>query len=1184
MKTLPVIAGLLACACLHASAAAGDGQKTLSRTQTALPLEKRFFYRLDLTGSGAQSEALLRRDPANAAALFTRMEIAELEDRPESVLDSALRLCRTGAPLDFQDVASDRVLEHAGNTRAFNTFVRRVQAAARNGTCAFNLRLALVAAAADGAPALDLDRAASEAGLLTRWSIAGPFGRYSNVDLERRWPPEPDQLSLPAYGSATTEDFRFRDGRITLPDYLAKPGVFYAAAETSITRGPARLEVLAAGPYVVFIDGRPVLAHDSPYLAVASRDSVLLELQPGQHRIMLKFTAEATPLRLALQPGPAMPSSSSYDKAVARQPLHEYARALASYFHEDFADVERRLDSASCRQAAACVYLRALLESAADRRSSRAAALWGSLAKSEPEALLARLYVHEAAARPGQVANNDEQEQAIILARQHPQSERAALLALDLFRNNLAEGGKLLSRLLELHPSCAHLAQAVEFYNLSGDLGRAQLAERQMDGCAPGSLEYARALSETGRHGEAAAVLTAVVAANPLDRAARRLLVEQLVLNGQPDAAREQATQLHEIAPNAAGFLRLAQDPAVVLDGNDPRAEGFAHEREFYVPYRRDALALIRDSSQRKLAGGSAAVLLADQVVRFRGDGSISVYVHRIRRLLNKNGISSYGEVSIPQGANILELRTVKSSGQIVEPEFEFDAGSVAMPALDPGDCVEEEFVSHYSGWDQMPQDASRFEFGSFVAPVLSSRLVLITPAGAAISVSTQNGAPAPHVEQVEANLVQVWERDNIAPTAAESFLPESGVLPAVTIARTEERRDRLRDQLIRSTRLDPSAIGAAKSLRLPPVAGERAKAKSLYFFVKQTIESDGADWTNRSANDTLLNSRGSRTVALLALARINGLRADLVLAREIEHACGKDMDLRCYTEPLVRFWIGHEAVDVDAESDDLPFGVVPPSLAPSDALLLPLATRDENESETVRLATNQSLEKTVADGDLWLNDRGDLTARVHVRMGATRAQELASRLRGDSRQPQAFFEQFARRMFPDSIDVTGSVLHENDPEQPLELTLRFVVPQFVQLENGAAAIGQLAPALGLRGAYARTATRRFPLYTETLYFESTVFRLHLPPGVDVRSLPADLSRRSVFGDYLVRFTRAAQQIEIRREFRIPVQLIAPDKYPAFDAFAREIDDAERQQISLAKAREGPPTSSPSKLPALAHK
>src|SRR5579864_8404266 len=92
------------------------------------------------------ADARLRHAPKDIVALFIRMETAELQDRPEVVLDSALRLCALPAAQELHELASNRVLQLAANSWAFNAILRRVKAAAaiRNG-CTLNLLLALVA-------------------------------------------------------------------------------------------------------------------------------------------------------------------------------------------------------------------------------------------------------------------------------------------------------------------------------------------------------------------------------------------------------------------------------------------------------------------------------------------------------------------------------------------------------------------------------------------------------------------------------------------------------------------------------------------------------------------------------------------------------------------------------------------------------------------------------------------------------------------------------------------------------------------------------------------------------------------------------------------------------------------------------------------------------------------------------
>ena len=169
---------------LIAVSSALPSQAPVAERAVSAKLKQDFFSDFNLTASATEADQLLRRHPGDVVALFVRMETSALEQRTESVLDSALRLCTMPAPPEIQEIASSRILENAGNSRMFRNVLRRVGLAMEEGnSCTFNLRLALVAAAADGATSLDLDKTADSAGLLTHWRIAGPFGRFSNVDF-----------------------------------------------------------------------------------------------------------------------------------------------------------------------------------------------------------------------------------------------------------------------------------------------------------------------------------------------------------------------------------------------------------------------------------------------------------------------------------------------------------------------------------------------------------------------------------------------------------------------------------------------------------------------------------------------------------------------------------------------------------------------------------------------------------------------------------------------------------------------------------------------------------------------------------------------------------------------------------------------------------------------------------------
>jgi hypothetical protein len=1157
------------------------------------PLAQRFVSDFDLPTAAQEAETRIQDNSNDTTALFVRMETAELADRPELVLDSALRLCMLPASSTVQEVASNRVLEHTGNTRAFNSVTRRIRAAAAlANACTLNLRLALVAAATDGHPRIDLDQAARSAGLLTHWRIVGPFGKYNNIDFDRGWPAEADQLVQQQYvdvevatqegarpdaarkktvaiNSASkivrTERFWFRDGMLSLPDYLSGPGVFYAAGDLNIPASQTyQVEVLSSGTYAVLIDGHEALRHDSRSAAGANRDSSLVRLRAGHHRVVLKFTADAAPLSVALHPRFLSPAK----RPELPQPLEGYASALTAYFRGDFVSMNRRLDSEEDRNAGAAQYLRALLYSAAEDRSSRAEAAWKAAGSSQPAALLARLKSCESAAARGQT--DEARLEVMNILAERPQSETALQLAFNFSRNQ-TNAPEFLARLLAVHPSCAHLVEAVRFYSSAAEHDKAAQLEQQLAACTPESLQYARVLADAGRHGAAAAWLQQLVVKNPLHRAARRLLIEQLILANQQSAARLQAKQLHDLAPNAATYARLAGDPSSAYDSKSQRAAGFTQGEEFYVPYRRDGLDLVQRSAKRSFSGGNAVVLLSDKVIRIQHDGTVSAYVHRITRPLNKDGISHYGEIQLPRGADLLELRTIKSTGQVIEPELAQQKASISMPALEPGDAIEEEYVLHYPELQQSPEDATAMTFGSFDVPVLYSRLVLLSPAEAKLNIHEQAGAPQPLVGENNGAVIRIWERNNVPQTVAESFLPSIDLLPTVTISAAEETQDRLRDQLFDATRSGLHVNEASRQLQLPPTLGESEKARRLYRFVTTRIDSTGPDWAAYPAEDTLQNSQGSRTSALLALARAAGLRAGLVLARKIDESCDRQNDLSCYTEPLIRFEFANgETLDVDAEADDLPFASISPSLETHAALFLPLSSDGAKKPEIITLAARSGNEKSIAEGELSFR-QNDLMADLQIRLGATRSQEIRGLLHNaGGHERQAFFEQLAMRIFPEAAAVTGSIRHENDPDQLLEISLHCVVPQFVTRQGSTIDIDQLAPSLGLRARYAKATARKFPLYIESLFFETTTFRLHLADGMQARTVPADFAGKSEFGDYAVRFTHTARQIDIHREFHIPVQVIAPEKYAAFARFAQQIDDAERQRISLEIGKESP--------------
>jgi tetratricopeptide (TPR) repeat protein len=1137
---------------------------------------KALFVQSNLSQARRIATSALASDPKDIEALFVTMEAAALQADTPAELGAAVRLCDLQKRDRRADIAAARILDLAGNTSAFRDVAPRIRKLAKAETAqADSLRIALLAAAQDGLPGPSVSDLAHQAGFLTDWHLAGPFGRFANVDFERSWPPESDALAHRVSGSAAMERFQFQDGNVVLPDYFSSGGVYYASSQATLpAAGDWVVRAEAGGTLVVFIDGKVVLTHDDRFHALPAIASARLKLSAGSHTVLAKFLASASPFRIALV-HPHFQAESNAVPVSSRQE-QVYIKAARQYWAADYAGALATL-SADSHPNAVLAFLQAqawahLASGTPEEISSLNATLAAAPDAYSAQAMRAARYYSDGRfddALPG----------ILRVAAAHPDFAPAQELRYELAAHShwQTEATDALTTLMRLHPACSVLRDAVQFFRSESEYPRAAEAENALRSCAPGSLAYPEMLSETGRHREAAEAAAAIVQAQPLDRDARALLVRELNLAGEIAAGHQEAVALAALAPNSRQFRDLAaNDGPVGDDSAHPRV--IDPKDAFYTRFRRDGPQVVRATASRLFSGGPAVALLDTRVVRLRWDGGADLYVHKLTRVLDHGGIERYGEVAIPSGADLIELRTLTPTGAVAaEPEIDSRKATISMPALAPGNVVEQEYVEHFSAGATDSSRSFSYQFGSFKTPILLARFAVISPAGLGMNISAGAGAPRPAVSRFGEDEIRVWEKDDIAQSVEESAMPHSVQLSQVVVspAKIEDWRAvrrYYRDAMVESTRAGGRIAEFAGGL---PGATDDEKAHALYTAVTAKIRSSSQSLEQglTPAEDTLSARDGSRTAVFLATARELGIPAELVLAREIGSSIPPEASLNAYTHPLVRVQLrtpgGSERhVVVDLERDGLPFGSLPPALDRSRALLVPLEHPLADEPLFLPLPRAADSEESVADGDLSFDAEGNLSAALHIRLGTWRGAQIRSVLRGTPPGGRRrFFEQLATRIFPGAVDVTGHADNENDPERPLKLWVQCRVPHFLSFSGSEADVDQLAPALSLRRMFVRGSERRFALYIDDLLFENTRFRVRLPGNMRVAQLAADFSIRQRFGSYAVRFRQSSpKELEITRSFHIPVQVITPAEYPEFANFAIQIDDAERQRLTIERA------------------
>ncbi|HUI83470.1 MAG TPA: hypothetical protein VL240_04560 [Candidatus Binatia bacterium] len=688
----------------------------------------------------------LRRDRRDGEALFVRMEVAGMEADETALLDAAMRLCElgAGAPDDPRVwLAATRMRESAANTPAFREMIPRIQSLLGSSPASWpELRAALLKSAMDGAPGLDAYSVSRAAGILTDWRIVGPFG-HQLLSVSEQQPISPDDdLGRSSYQSRAVENFQFPDGWIVLPDYLSHPGVFYAAAGfASLTEGSWTVEAEARGMAEIYVDGQHVLSTS----AARSRESANIEVPPGPHRLLLKLDGSATPLRVSIVRAP----DEKRSPIPARLSVQEltYLLAAGDYAAGEFASAARQIKAISGSDSAALQFLLAQARTEQFPNSVEAAAAWSRLSSIAPEALVVDEMLGRRALSEGKAAE-------AISRAEHVLGERpgdiGALETLSDARGTRAPANQLSlwAERIALHPSCQALRRAIDFYRAQGLSAEASAVQQKLDGCAPESLDYARLLSEEGNHAEAARSLERLLAAAPLNRAARLMLVRELQVAGEDEAAQRAAASWMRVAPNAENYHRLA-----AAAGEAAGAKEASLAADFYARYRRDAGLLAHEASTDP--GEDGVVLLDDHVAISRPDGSVSLYVHTTKRFSAAQAIPMP-----PQQAQVVGLRVLHPDG--TQSPIERYGRPVFM--LAPGDSLDEEYVLNYAGDGGIPEhpEAFQFVFGSFNEAVLHARFVVLSPAEQADrGVVIATGEPPQMQAKVRDGMLErIWDQE----------------------------------------------------------------------------------------------------------------------------------------------------------------------------------------------------------------------------------------------------------------------------------------------------------------------------------------------------------------------------------------------------------------------------------------
>jgi predicted Zn-dependent protease len=714
-----------------------------------------------------------------------------------------------------------------------------------------------------------------------------------------------------------------------------------------------------------------------------------------------------------------------------------------------------------------------------------------------------------------------------------------------------------------------------EFTGCHGALNRAAEHARQRGDTAAAAKAYEQVLArDPGNLSVGATLASLYVSLRRYDDAAATLR-ELMKLWPRAAFLWKRLADVREYAGDTKEALAL-REQALSIDGNDlslrRAVERAKTGKELLQDYAIDGKAAIAayQASPGEESSDAAYVLDAAAVQVFPA-GTLVNRIHTIQKALEQGGIQDIAEVNIPNGAQVLTLRTIKADGTVLEPENIEGKEAISMPGVNVGDYVEVEYLLIEQSREpaQPGFTASAFYFQITSMPNNRAVYTVVAPKGTGMRVDA-HGLKIPQGPVTKGDWeVFTHEVRRVPPYTPEPDVPWSNneYLPFVIVGAGPTGNDRM-VAAYADHYYDRSKRGAEIDAFARKVTGDKKgleAVKELHSVIMKRLPGRDVGLA-QSAISSLAQDRGSRLMLLKASLESLGMPTRIAVIRPFTsdptpYLFAADV-LLAY--PALRVQLSEsETIWVDTSIRFGPFGQLPENpLGGFDAYVLPEPGRPMEKLKTPPWVEPPPKKVNL---ELEVMPDGRLVGRgVEVYSGFEGANlaDAFEALSAESRQ-QALQNAVAR--YFGGADLTMVKLeHAEEVGAPFTLRYEFNVPRFARMEaDKRMVLGPLAFPAMLGRRYVQLSSRSTPLLIENSEVNDTEVRVTLPAGWRVSDAQPELKVNGRFGSFRRTERQEGRVFIINESLRIPRVRVYPKDYEAFAGFAADVDLVQMRDLTL---------------------
>jgi len=570
----------------------------------------------------------------------------------------------------------------------------------------------------------------------------------------------------------------------------------------------------------------------------------------------------------------------------------------------------------------------------------------------------------------------------------------------------------------------------------------------------------------------------------------------------------------------------------------------------------------------------SKVLFLLDEADYFvRDDYSFDEVIKRALRLETDEVRDQYGEIALPDGADLLAATVITPKGErhiasiISDPS---GSATISFRGLETGCIIEYSWLTHYAKRRINNLPCFYFfahGFASTAYRLLNSRIVVDAPRQFPVHSMVARYPGTFTTKNNGGRTISTWEVKNLSCIIPEPDMPSAFYIGPVAQGSSLSTLTAINEWLwgeIAPTLLPDEQVSKRAQLAVGDAQTLEEKARLVFHYVDRNVERiNGVILNPAPARQTLINHWGrgiDRAVLTIAMLRAVGVECYPAFLNSSPDLPGEEAHptLAYYDYALIYIPnpMGRE-IWLDPNIQRIGFGLLFEGIMDKETTVF--LGNSFIKKRTPR--DNEEPALTAIECNLILSPEGWAEGEGSIAWSGLDALARSSFTDPHTREKDA---QSIVQSYMEEATVSSANLDDlEEPDKPLLCRFHLAIPHLALTSvNGLEVISGIIKQ-NLCSQFISLPKRKYPLIIDRSFYQKNRYEVMLPEGSVVMPPSGDHQIKSTFGEYRLEWNFTGGKLIVQRMIKILPHTIPPAAYPGFAEFCRSVDQTDSTPLEV---------------------